>query len=98
MEGSVSGGRVEAAVELEAIDTFENGAEKLITCGVTNRDAFAGGLDLSIKIMMLLEPVKAVLGLNIFGELSRVRAVRHSISFILLSKTVLEIFFVPGRR
>lgn len=57
MEGSVSGGCVEGAVVLEALEALEEGATKLLEYGVSDGDAFAVGLACGGKIRVLVEPV-----------------------------------------
>ena len=57
MEGSVSGGCVEGAVVLEALDALEDGTVKLLEYGVSDGDAFAVGLACGGTIRVLVEPV-----------------------------------------
>lgn len=59
MEGSVSGGCVEGAVVLEAIEALEEGESKLLEYGVSDGDAFAVGLACGGTIRLLVEPVGA---------------------------------------
>ena len=57
MEGSVSGGCVEAAVVLEALDSLKDGQTKVLEYGVSDDDAFAVGLACGGKMRVLVEPV-----------------------------------------
>jgi xanthine dehydrogenase accessory factor len=57
MEGSVSGGCVEGAVVLEALEALEEGAAKVLEYGVSDGDAFAVGLACGGTIRVLVEPV-----------------------------------------
>lgn len=57
MEGSVSGGCVEGAVVLEALEALEEGETKLLDYGVSDGDAFAVGLACGGNIRVLVEPV-----------------------------------------
>ena len=57
MEGSVSGGCVEGAVVLEALEALENGETKVLEYGVSDGDAFAVGLACGGTIRILVEPV-----------------------------------------
>jgi xanthine dehydrogenase accessory factor len=57
MEGSVSGGCVEGAVVLEALEALEEGESKVLEYGVSDGDAFAVGLACGGTIRVLVEPV-----------------------------------------
>ncbi|MGB5865067.1 MAG: XdhC family protein [Sulfitobacter sp.] len=59
MEGSVSGGCVEGAVVLEALEALEEGTVKLLEYGVSDGDAFAVGLACGGTIRVLVEPIGA---------------------------------------
>jgi xanthine dehydrogenase accessory factor len=59
MEGSVSGGCVEGAVVLEALEALDEGATKLLEYGVSDGDAFAVGLACGGTIRVLVEPIGA---------------------------------------
>jgi xanthine dehydrogenase accessory factor len=62
-EGSVSGGCVEGAVIVEAIDAMSDGQCKLLEYGVADEDAFAVGLACGGDIKILVEPVDIGQGL-----------------------------------
>jgi xanthine dehydrogenase accessory factor len=61
MEGSVSGGCVEGAVIVEALEALEGGPDqkhaRLLEFGVTDDEAFAVGLACGGRIKVLVEPV-----------------------------------------
>ena len=57
MEGSVSGGCVEGAVVVEALEALEAGETRLLEYGVSDGDAFAVGLACGGTIRVLVEPV-----------------------------------------
>jgi xanthine dehydrogenase accessory factor len=61
MEGSVSGGCVEGAVIVEALNALESGPDqmhaRLMEFGVTDDEAFAVGLACGGRIKVLVEPV-----------------------------------------
>ncbi|WP_333713317.1 XdhC family protein [Yoonia sp.] len=57
MEGSVSGGCVEGAVIVEAIEAIADGQARLLEFGVSDDEAFAVGLACGGEIKVLLEPV-----------------------------------------
>ena len=59
MEGSVSGGCVEGAVVLEALEALDEGESKLLEYGVSDGDAFAVGLACGGTIRVLVEPIGA---------------------------------------
>lgn len=59
MEGSVSGGCVEGAVVVEALEGLEDGETKLLEYGVSDGDAFAVGLACGGTIRVLVEPIGA---------------------------------------
>ena len=55
MEGSVSGGCVEGAVVLEALEALKDGKSRVLEYGVSDDDAFAVGLACGGKIRVLVE-------------------------------------------
>ncbi|MCX7565209.1 XdhC family protein [Sulfitobacter sp. F26169L] len=57
MEGSVSGGCVEGAVVVEALEALDDRECKLLEYGVSDGDAFAVGLACGGNIRVLVEPV-----------------------------------------
>lgn len=59
MIGSVSGGCVEGAVIVEALETLDDGAARVLEYGVSDDDAFAVGLACGGRIRVLVEPVGA---------------------------------------
>ena len=72
MQGSVSGGCVEGAVVVEALEAIEDGAPRLLEYGVSDGDAFAVGLACGGKIRVLVEPVGAkAMPFDVLGDLVR---------------------------
>ena len=63
-EGSVSGGCVEGAVIVEAIDAMSDGQCKLLEYGIADEDAFAVGLACGGDIKILVEPVDVGQGIK----------------------------------
>jgi len=57
MQGSVSGGCVEGAVVVEAMEAIATGAPRLLEYGVADDQAFAAGLACGGTIRILVEPV-----------------------------------------
>jgi xanthine dehydrogenase accessory factor len=81
MEGSVSGGCVEGAVVLEAMEALAQGQQKLLCYGVSDGDAFAVGLACGGTIRILLEPVGTALPEALLAELVAARAARVPIAY-----------------
>ena len=82
MQGSVSGGCVEGAVVVEALEAIEDGAPRLLGYGVSDGDAFAVGLACGGKIRVLVEPVGAkAMPFDVLGDLVRARAARQPVAY-----------------
>lgn len=54
--GSVSGGCVEGAVVVEALDVIETGDRRMVTFGYSDDEAFAVGLTCGGTIHLFIEP------------------------------------------
>ena len=80
MAGSVSGGCVEGAVVVAALDAIRTGQPETLEFGVADEDAFAVGLACGGTIRVLVEPVEAM-GEDRLGELVRARADRRSVGY-----------------
>lgn len=74
MEGSVSGGCVEGAVMVEALDALEDGKHRVLEYGVSDGDAFAVGLACGGTIRVLVEPVGGSLPESVLRDLVAARA------------------------
>ncbi len=83
IEGSVSGGCVEGAVIVEAMDALEDGTPRELEFGVSDDDAFAVGLACGGTIRVLLEPVGAVLPEEILDQLVKYRATRSPVAYVV---------------
>ena len=82
MEGSVSGGCVEGAVVLEALEALEEGETKLLEYGISDGDAFAVGLACGGTIRVLVEPVgDGGMPLDTLEALVEARAARTPIAY-----------------
>ncbi|MFN4088033.1 MAG: XdhC family protein [Alphaproteobacteria bacterium] len=57
-EGSVSGGCIEGAVVLEAVEVIKSGRPKLLDFGVTDEQAWDVGLACGGKVQVYVEPVQ----------------------------------------
>ncbi len=67
--GSVSGGCVEGAVIIEALNTLKTGRNVILEYGVSDEDAFAVGLACGGNIQILVEPVGFGLSESIVADL-----------------------------
>jgi xanthine dehydrogenase accessory factor len=81
IQGSVSGGCVEGAVIVEALEALDDGAHRILEFGVSDDDAFAVGLACGGTIRILIEPVGAALGADILAELVAERAARRAVAY-----------------
>lgn len=81
IEGSVSGGCVEGAVIVEALEAMQVGEARLLEFGVSDEDAFAVGLACGGTIRVLVEPVGAVLPEPMLAELVAARARREALAY-----------------
>lgn len=83
MEGSVSGGCVEGAVVVEALEALEDGAPRLLEYGVSDGDAFAVGLACGGTIRVLVEPVGPALPVAMLEDLVMARAARRPVAYVI---------------
>ncbi|GAA6177975.1 XdhC family protein [Sulfitobacter pacificus] len=82
MEGSVSGGCVEGAVVLEALEVLAQGGTRVLEYGVSDGDAFAVGLACGGTIRILVEPVgTGGMPLETLEELVTARAERVAVAY-----------------
>lgn len=82
MAGSVSGGCVEGAVVLEAIDSISDGKPRLLEYGIADGDAFAVGLACGGTIRVLVQPVGAALPIEVLEALVAKRAAREQVALV----------------
>ena len=83
IEGSVSGGCVEGAVVMEALEALEDGAARLLEYGVSDGDAFAVGLACGGTIRVLVEPVGGALPEETLAALVAARAERRPVAYVV---------------
>ncbi|MFY9211164.1 MAG: XdhC family protein [Aestuariivita sp.] len=81
IEGSVSGGCVEGAVIVEALEALEEGASRMLEFGVSDEDAFAVGLACGGTIRVLVEPIGSVMSEALLTELVAARAARDPVAY-----------------
>ncbi|SFS13435.1 XdhC family protein [Yoonia litorea] len=82
MEGSVSGGCVEGAVIVEAIDAIESGKQALLEFGVSDDEAFAVGLACGGEIKVLVEPVGSVMPVDNLEALVEAREAHQPVAYV----------------
>ena len=80
--GSVSGGCVEGAVIVDAIDSIHDAQARELEFGVSDGDAFAVGLACGGTIRILVEPVGSVLSEALLSDLVTARAARTPIAYV----------------
>jgi xanthine dehydrogenase accessory factor len=83
MEGSVSGGCVEGAVVLEALEALEDNRARLLEFGVSDDDAFSAGLACGGRIRVLVEPVGGSLTEETLAALVEARVERRPVAYVL---------------
>lgn len=82
MEGSVSGGCVEGAVVVEALEVLAEGGTRVLEYGVSDGDAFAVGLACGGTIRILVEPVgEGGLSVEMLRALVAARAAREQVAY-----------------
>ncbi|MEO9514673.1 MAG: XdhC family protein [Paracoccaceae bacterium] len=82
MQGSVSGGCVEGAVVVEALEALEQGQARVLEYGVSDDDAFAVGLACGGTIRVLVEPVGATLSEDMLNTIVATRATRGQLAYV----------------
>ena len=83
MQGSVSGGCVEGAVMVEALEAVEDGKPRLLEFGVSDGDAFAVGLACGGTIRVLVEPVAdTAIPPDVLAALVERRAAREPVAYV----------------
>ncbi|WP_208353622.1 XdhC family protein [Pseudaestuariivita rosea] len=87
MSGSVSGGCVEGAVVVEALEALQDGAPKLLEYGVSDDEAFAVGLACGGTIRVLVEPVGDALPADLLRDLVQARAARAPVAYHVNTET-----------
>ncbi len=83
MEGSVSGGCVEGAVMVEAIEALEDGKARLLDYGVSDDDAFAVGLACGGRIRVLVEPVGGAMSVAHLTALHQAQQDKRPVGYVV---------------
>lgn len=81
--GSVSGGCVEGAVVVEAMDALADGQARILEYGVSDDEAFAVGLACGGKIRVMVEPVGAALSEGLLAGICARRAQRMPLAYVV---------------
>ncbi|MEM9637296.1 MAG: XdhC family protein [Pseudomonadota bacterium] len=87
IEGSVSGGCVEGAVIVEAMDAMEDGTHRVLEFGVSDDDAFAVGLACGGTIRILVEPVGPAMPTDMLERLVGARGARQALAYEVNTRT-----------
>lgn len=87
IQGSVSGGCVEGAVIVEALEAVEDGESRLLTFGVSDDEAFAVGLACGGTIRVLVEPVGKAVPEDMLAELVKKRLSREPVGYLVNTET-----------
>ena len=81
MEGSVSGGCVEGAVVVEAMEALLDGKPRVLEYGISDDDAFAVGLACGGTIKVYVEPVGDAFPVEMLQALVAARAGREPVAY-----------------
>ncbi len=81
--GSVSGGCVEGAVIVEALEALDDGGARELEFGVSDQDAFAVGLACGGTIRVLVEPVGTALPEAMLADLVGRRSARVPVAYVV---------------
>lgn len=83
MQGSVSGGCVEGAVVIEALEALEDGKARLLEYGVSDGDAFAVGLACGGTIRILVQPVGQAISEADLARIVEARSARAAVAYVV---------------
>ncbi|MBV1868876.1 MAG: XdhC family protein [Marinosulfonomonas sp.] len=81
--GSVSGGCVEGAVVVEALDILRGASPRILEYGVSDDEAFAVGLACGGTIRVLVEPVGDGLTADMLADICTARAARRPVAYVV---------------
>lgn len=83
MEGSVSGGCVEGAVIVEAMEAIGDGQPRVLDFGVSDDEAFAVGLACGGKIRVLVDPVGGAMPVTLLEELVAADQAKRPLAYVV---------------
>ena len=83
MQGSVSGGCVEGAVVVEALEALQEGKTRVLEYGISDGDAFAVGLACGGTIKVLVEPIGTEIPEALLAELVEARKSRNGVAYVV---------------
>lgn len=83
MEGSVSGGCVEGAVIVEALEALDDGKPRLLDFGVSDDEAFAVGLACGGRIRILVEPIGDAMSVKLLETLVAATDTATPIAYVI---------------
>jgi xanthine dehydrogenase accessory factor len=87
MMGSVSGGCVEGAVVVEAMEALEDGTPRILEYGVSDDEAFAVGLACGGTIRVMVEPIGAAMPENMLADLTAHRKALTPVAYFVNTQT-----------
>lgn len=82
MAGSVSGGCVEGAVLVEAMEALGDGKPRVLTYGVSDDDAFAVGLACGGTIRVLVEPVGGAMSVDNLRAIIAAQDAKQPVAYV----------------
>ncbi len=94
--GSVSGGCVEGAVVVEALEALEDGRPRLLDYGVSDDEAFAVGLACGGTIRVMVEPVGGSIPATMLVDLVAARSARRRVAYVVDTGSWQRRLVAPG--
>jgi xanthine dehydrogenase accessory factor len=82
--GSVSGGCVEGAVVVEALEALQDGQPRVLTYGVSDDDAIGLGLACGGTIRILVEPVGTAMDAAALAAIVAARRARQAVGYLVV--------------
>ncbi len=82
IQGSVSGGCVEGAVVVEALEALEDGKARILSFGVSDDEAFAVGLACGGTIRVMVEPLDDPLA-DLLDDVVAARDARRPLAYVV---------------